>query len=132
MARLPNADVLQRLVDAFLAGDGAALDALFTDTAIWHEPGSASLSGDHKGKAAIFEFFGRTGELSGGTFRPDIHDICASEAHGVMLYHSTAKRNDGRELREPHVIVAHIEGGKISEIWNMIAADETAGNAFWK
>src|SRR4029078_9482733 len=30
---LPNADVLQRLVDAFLANDGPALDALFTDGA---------------------------------------------------------------------------------------------------
>jgi ketosteroid isomerase-like protein len=36
MVSIPNADVLQRLVDAFLAGDGPALDALFTDGAVWH------------------------------------------------------------------------------------------------
>ena len=131
MAPLPNADVLQRLVDAFIAGDGAALDALFTDGAVWHEPGSAPISGDHKGKAAIFEFFGRVGELSGGSFRPDVHDICASEGHAVMLYHGTAKR-DGRELRTPEVLVAHIEGGKIAEIWNTIVERESAWNDFWK
>ena len=131
MARLPNADVLQRLADAFLAGDGPALDALFTDGAIWHEPGSAPISGDHNGKAAIFEFFGRLGELSGGSFRPDIHDICASDAHGVVLYHSTGKRN-GRELRTPQVLIAHIDNGKIAEVWNTIAGDEPAWNDFWK
>ena len=130
MAHLPNADVLQRLVDAFLANDGAALDALFTDGAVWHEPGATPISGDHKGKPAIFEFFGRVGELSGGSFRPDIHDICASDAHGVMLFHSTAKR-DGRELRTPGVLVAHIEGGKITEVWNTIAEGESAWTEFW-
>ena len=131
MARLPNADVLQRMADAFLAGDGPALDALFTDGAIWHEPGSAPISGDHKGKAAIFEFFGRLGELSGGSFRPDIHDICASDAHGVVVYHSTGKRN-GRELRAPQVLIAHIENGKIAEVWNAITEGESAWNDFWK
>jgi ketosteroid isomerase-like protein len=131
MARLPNADVLQRLVDAFLAGDLAALDALFTDGAVWHEPGGAPISGDHKGKAAIFEFFGRVGELSGGSFRPDVHDICASEAHGVMLYHSTGKR-DGRELHTPQVLVAHVEEGKIAEVWNTIVEGDSAWQDFWK
>ena len=131
MERLPNADVLQRLVDAFISGDQAGLDAVFTNGAVWHEPGRAPISGDHKGKAAIFEFFGRVGELSGGTFRPDLHDICASEAHGVMLYHGTAKR-EGRELRTPQVLVAHIENGKIAEVWNTIAGDEAAWNDFWK
>jgi ketosteroid isomerase-like protein len=132
MARLPDADVLQRMVDAFVAGDGAALDALFTENAVWHEAGSAPpISGDHKGKAAIFEFFGRVGELSGGTFRPDVHDICASDAHGVMLFHSTGKR-DGREMRTPQVLIAHIEGGKIAEVWNTIAEGESAWNDFWK
>jgi ketosteroid isomerase-like protein len=126
-----NADVLQRLVDAFISGDGPALDALFTDSAVWHEPGNAPISGDHKGKAAIFEFFGRVGELSGGTFRPDVHDICASDAHGVILFHGTGKR-EGRELNAPQVLVAHVEGGKISEVWNTIAEGESAWNAFWK
>ena len=130
MANHPNADVLQRLVDAFLAGDGPALDALFADAAVWHEPGDAPISGDHKGKAAIFEFFGRVGELSGGTFRPEIHDICASDAHGVLLYRATGKR-DGREMNTPEVLVAHIEGGKITEVWNTIAQGEDAWNAFW-
>src|SRR6185295_6062387 len=109
MARLPNADVLQRLVDAFLAGDQAALDALFTDSAVWHEPGASPISGDHTGQVAIFEFFGRVGELSGGTFRPDVHDVCASDVHGVLLYNGTGKR-DGRELNTPQVLVAHVEG----------------------
>jgi ketosteroid isomerase-like protein len=122
--------VLQRLVDAFLAGDQAGLDAVFTDSAVWHEPGRAPFSGDQNGKQAIFGMFGRVMELSGGTFRPEIHDICASDAHGVILFHGTGKRN-GREMRTPQVLIAHIEGGKIAEVWNTIAEGESAWNDFW-
>jgi hypothetical protein len=75
--------------------------------------------------------FGRVMELSGGTFRPDVHDVCASEAHGVILFHGTGKRSDGRELHTPQVLVAHIVDGKLSELWNTIVEGEDAWNAFW-
>ena len=130
MERLPNAEVMQRLVDAFLSGDQAGLDAVFADDAVWHEPGDAPISGDHKGKQAIFGMFGRIMELSGGTFRPDVHDVCASEAHGVILFHSTGKRN-GRELHTPQVLIAHIENGKLTELWNTITDGEPEWSAFW-
>ena len=131
MASLPNADVMQKLVDAFIKGDQAGLDAVFADDAVWHEDGSAPISGDHKGKQAIFGMFGQVMELSGGSFRPDVHDVCASEAHGVLLFHATGKRN-GRELHTPQVLVGHIANGKITEVWNTIADGESAWNEFWK
>ena len=32
----------------------------------------------------------------------------------------------------PQVLVAHIENGKIAEVWNTIAGDEAPWNEFWK
>ena len=36
------------------------------------------------------------------------------------------------ELPAPQVLIAHIENGKIVEVWNTIAEGEGAWNDFWK
>jgi hypothetical protein len=43
----------------------------------------------------------------------------------------TASAGSTWRLRAPQVLVAHIENGKITEVWNSIASGETAWNEFW-
>jgi len=44
---------------------------------VWHMAGTSQLAGDYRGHQQVVGFFGRIMELSGGTFRLDIHDVLA-------------------------------------------------------
>jgi hypothetical protein len=58
MGSADNADLVRRGYAAFSTGDIAALSELFADDAVWHVPGSGSLSGAKHGRDAILMFFG--------------------------------------------------------------------------
>jgi ketosteroid isomerase-like protein len=55
----PNEELTRRGYAAFATGDMVALDELFADDVIWHVGGRSPLSGDYKGKEAVFAMFGR-------------------------------------------------------------------------
>jgi hypothetical protein len=67
---------------------------------------TAPLSGDYKGKDAIFGFFTKIMQETDGTFRLEVHDILASDDHGVVLVRQTAQRNgkswDSRAIHVTH------------------------------
>jgi uncharacterized protein len=95
----PNEDRIRKGYEAFAAGDFAALDELLDDNVTWHTPGNNSLSGDREGKQAVFDFFGKTVEVTGGTFRLELHDVLANDEHGVALAVATGER-EGKSLEE--------------------------------
>ena len=83
-----------------------------------HVPLGHPLSGDYSGSQQFVEkFIGKVMELTGGV-QVEIHDILASDDHGVGLYKLRTER-DGAAYEWPHVSIYHFNGGKISEIWWM-------------
>ena len=67
---------------------------------------AAQLSGDHRGLDAILGNFAKTAELTGGTFRIDLHDVVANDEHAVSIYVARGER-EGRPggqagAREPY------------------------------
>jgi ketosteroid isomerase-like protein len=112
----PNEERMRKGYEAFVAGDMAALDQLFTDDVVWHVPGHHSLAGDHEGKQAVLELFAKNMEMTGGTFRLEVHDILANDEHGVALVVATAER-EGNRLEDRQVHVLHVREGKVSEFW---------------
>jgi ketosteroid isomerase-like protein len=113
----PNEDRMRKGYEAFAAGDFAALGELLDDNVVWHTPGNSFLSGDYEGKAAVFEFFGKLMEATGGTFRLELHDVLANDEHGVALAVATGQR-EGKSLEDRQVQVFHLRGGKVTESWN--------------
>jgi len=71
--------------------------------------------------------FGRLVELTGGTFRQELHDILANDEHGVTLATATAER-EGKTFRDNGVLVFNLKEGKVTEAWlhpgDQYAADE--------
>jgi uncharacterized protein len=65
---------------------------------VWHAPGRNPLAGDHRGVDAILGYFARTIELTGGTFRTELHDVVANDEHAVSLFVARASAR-GRPLR---------------------------------
>ena len=90
----PNEELVRSAFEAFANGDTDTLRQLIDQDAVWHTPGRNQLSGDHRGVDAILGFFAKTMELSGGTFRIDVHDIVANDNHAVALFDARAERED--------------------------------------
>jgi uncharacterized protein len=112
----PNEELVRRGFDAFSKGDMDTLRELFDQDAVWHAAGRNPLSGDHRGVDAILGFFARTMELTGGTFRAELHDVLANDEHAVALYVARGER-EGRTLEDKSVLVNHIRNGKLVETW---------------
>lgn len=129
MAAHPNAEPIRRAFDAFAHGDMATMRSLVAEDTVWHIPGRGPLAGDHHGRDAVFEMFGRLVQGSRGTFTQELHDVVAGEDHAVALTHATANRGD-HSYDGQDAWVFHLRQGEIAEAWwrpgDLYAADE-----FW-
>jgi uncharacterized protein len=122
----PNGELIQKGFEAFAKGDLETIAGLFSDDIVWHSPGTSVLSGEFRGKEAVFGLFGKLAEVTGGTFRQEIHAILADDEHVVVL---TA---DGWDTPKPfsgqQVFVWHVLDGKAIECW-AIPTDQQASDA---
>ena len=112
----PNEDLARKGYQAFSTGDMDTLNELFADDVVWHLGGRSPLAGDYRGKDEVFGVLGKFAELSGGTFKLDVHDILANDEHVVALVKATAQR-DGKSLDDNGVQVLHVKDGKVTESW---------------
>lgn len=125
----PNIAVFQRTMAAFMAGDMDTLAETFHPDVVWHNPGQGLVAGDYRGREAVFAGFQREFQLTGGTYRPQLHDVLANDKHTVALLHATASR-EGKELDMDYAIVFHIQDGRIIEAWGLWS-DTKAYDEFW-
>jgi ketosteroid isomerase-like protein len=125
-----NLENLRRAYKAFSAGDMETIGGLIADDTVWHIFGRSHLSGDLKGKAAVFEFFGKLMAETGGTFRLEVHDVLANDEHSVGLVTARAEK-DGKKLESRAVHVIHTDSdGRNKEFWSF-EEDQRATDAFW-
>jgi ketosteroid isomerase-like protein len=112
----PNATLFRKGYAAFGSGDMATVASLLADDVVWHAPGHNALAGDYTGIPAVLGLFGRTFELTGGTFRTEVHDIVANDVHGVALVTISGSR-DGKTITASNAHVVHFHDGKLTESW---------------
>jgi len=124
-----NEELARKGYDAFAKGDLDTIRGIFADDIIWHVGGRSPLAGDYKGTDEVFGFFAKLVELSGGSFRIDVHDILANDEHAVVLATNHAERN-GKVLNDNIVGVYHNRGGKTAEAW-FHPGDQYATDEFW-
>jgi ketosteroid isomerase-like protein len=129
MAEHPNVALLRKGYEAFARGDIAAITDLFAEDMVWHVPGNNLISGEHKGRDAVFAVFAKTMELTGGTFKIDLHDIVANDEHTVSLSRASASRQ-GKQLDLRGADVYHIRNGKVTEWWSFVE-DQRLDDEFW-
>jgi ketosteroid isomerase-like protein len=112
----PNEDLLRRGYEAFGAGDIETVMALFAEDIVWHSPGANQLTGDYHGRDQVLGYLGKIMELTGGTFRVEIHDLLANDRHGTVLVTTHAERG-GRTLTSREINIWHLANGKYTEFW---------------
>jgi len=82
-----------------------------------------------RNKEQVLANFAKQAELTGGTFRLEVHDVVANDDHGIVLVAARADRGD-RSWEDHAVLVFHIRDGKISEAW-LHPGDQYAGDDFF-
>ena len=125
----PNEELLRRAYEAFGKGDIDTVLGAFDDDIVWHVPGRNTIAGDYKGKAEVTAFFGKILELSGGTFKLEVHDVLANDEHVIVLSRLTGERA-GKRLDDNAVHTWHVENGKATEFWG-VSLDPYADDEFW-
>jgi len=122
-----NKQLLAEGYAAFGSGDLETVATLFRADMVWHALRLGTLSGDHVGRDAVFAFFGRTMELSQGSFSVVPEEILASETTGAVIVRSRARRGD-RELDDRQVHLYRLVDGQVAEVWQYTGP---AADDFW-
>ncbi|HEX6548882.1 MAG TPA: nuclear transport factor 2 family protein [Candidatus Dormibacteraeota bacterium] len=125
-----NVERARRAYDAFATGDMATVGEQIAEDTVWHIGGNNPLTGEYKGRDAVFGFFGKLMEMTGGTFRLEVHDILANDEHTAVLVTERAER-DGKQWEGRAVHITHPNSeGQVAEFWAFFE-DPAAGDAFW-
>jgi ketosteroid isomerase-like protein len=112
----PNEQLIRRQVESFIAGNIAGWLETVSDDLVVHVAPGHPLSGDYRGGQQFVErFIGKVMEITGGV-NLEVHDIVASDEHGVGLYTVRTQRG-GKTYEWSHTNVYHCRDGKITEIW---------------
>ena len=125
----PNAEVLRAHLEALARGDVAEAMTWYTDDVVFHYPGRNLLSGEYRGKDQVLTLLGHVMQLTGGAFRPEVHDILASDEHAAALVTVHAERN-GRSVEWQSVDLFHARDGRLSEHW-VHEVDQELVDRFW-
>jgi ketosteroid isomerase-like protein len=124
----PHAALAWRLWMATAKGDAEALRSVFDPDVVWLSFNAGDLSGEIHGVDDLLAWLARSGELV-EEMRIDLIDIFASDRGAVIHYDLYAERS-GRTVSTDIVLVATIEGGRITHA-RTIPADAEANRRFW-
>ena len=125
----PNAKTLETLYAHFASGKVAEALSLCADNCTFQLAGKSKLAGKYDKTTFATKFMTTLTELSGGTFKMDVHDIMASDRHGLVLSTDTIMRA-GKPTEYRTVHVWRFENGK-PVAWYEYPRDLYAFDALW-
>jgi uncharacterized protein len=114
---------------AFNEGDVATILELLDEDIVWRIPGRNELAGTYTGRDATLAVLRRAVELSGGTYRIDLHYAVADEEHAVAVYGASGQRGD-RALDIDQALVVRVADGRWVEV-DAVPFDQHAFDEFW-
>ena len=107
----PNAVLLEKLYADFAKRDLPAVLSACADNITFQLAGKSKLAGKFTKADFVPKFVTPLMELSGGTLKIEVHDIMASDRHGVVLASDLLTRN-GQQIQLRTVHVWRFENGK--------------------
>ena len=100
----PNAKILEKIYADFARGDIASFLAVCDEKMTFQVAGKSRLAGKYTKADFASGFVSKLMELSGGSLKVEVHDILASDRHGVVLASDHLVRSGGPvQLRTAHV-----------------------------
>lgn len=124
-----HTELLKKFYASFAEGDVAGMLSVCSDDVTFQIQGKSRLAGKYTKATVGPQLVQKISELSGGTYKLDIHDVMASDLHGLVL--GTIKMSKGGapvEYRSVHVW--RIQGGKLVA-WYEYPRDLYQYDAIW-
>ncbi len=117
MADHPNAELMRKGYDAFVAGDMEWMNEHLHENVVWHVPGENPLSGDLHGREAVLAHF--AGQVERAVPEFDVHDVLANDDHAVALVNARLRPRAGGDAFEGrYVHILHVDAeGRALESW---------------
>ena len=130
MADHPGVQRARESVELYINGDFDRLRDFYAEDVVWHTGGKNPLSGDYKGRDALFEYFTKVRAMTGGTLHIEPASIMASDQHTAMFARVTGTR-EGKTLDITLAQAFKVdEDGRYVEYWAM-ADDQESVDSFW-
>jgi ketosteroid isomerase-like protein len=111
----PNAATVRRMYEAINRGDIPELTALISSDVTMTMPGGSPLAGRYDGRDALFGFFGKLGEATGGTYHADLRDVYTSDGRVLAVHRGTGTNGD-RKLDAEAALLIELSDGVISTV----------------
>jgi ketosteroid isomerase-like protein len=112
----PNEEVARSATEALSKRDMEGFLSHHSDDVVVHFPGRGPMAGDYRGKDGVGQMFQRQMQILDSPPEIENHDVLANDNHAVILNKVRASRG-GKTLEQQQVVVMHIKGGKIAEVW---------------
>lgn len=129
MSEHPNVAVVNRMTQAALAEDQAALAACFTEDLAFRVRGTLPGTGDHRGVSGFLGLMGTIMELTGGDVKLEQLFAVGQDDWAVEWERALLGRK-GRTLDTRNAFIYRFEDGRIAEMW-MIGAGPVGGESFF-
>jgi ketosteroid isomerase-like protein len=112
----PKEQAIRRVAAARRRGDFDAVRALLADDIVWHEPGAADYSGDHRGGDVVVALMKKLAEITDRTFVLEPQELLVTETHAVARTRWWAERG-GLRVEGNEIGVYRFADGRIAEAW---------------
>jgi ketosteroid isomerase-like protein len=121
---------LHRLQAAMYAGGPTEpLAELLADDVLWHVPGASPIAGDHRGKAAVIEYFRTRRRLADNSMRLHPGESLADGDTVVQRVDGSA-RIGGQPVSWSTVGVYRFKAGRVAEVW-LVPTDLAKFEQIW-
>jgi len=124
-----NAELLRKATEALNSGDAETFLGLHADDVVIHITGRNPFSGTIKGKGEVASLFERQMKELDSPPQFELHDVMATDDHGVVLGTQRATRG-GKTLETKAAVIAHLRDGKFTEVW-VLSDDPYAEDEFF-
>ncbi|WP_282694670.1 nuclear transport factor 2 family protein [Streptomyces sp. CC208A] len=126
----PDAALVRRGYEAFIAGDMDTVASLLTSDCTHHVPGESQMSGHFKGRDNVLAMYAQLFDKTNGTFRVELKGIYPDGRGHVMSVHTWHADRGDRGIEVNGGLFFTVVGGKFSDIDECVE-DIAEVDAFW-
>ncbi len=126
----PNETMVRRGFEAFGNADLATLSELLSEDVVHDVAGDNLVSGEHKGREAVFALYGKLYELSDGTVKVELQEVDVQGENRVVTQHRGTATRGEKSIDVTTTMVFTIEDGKVTRIDERFEDLDTV-DSFW-